>query len=401
MKILVLAVSILFLFTACQEEQPDVPQHIGMKFEKFSTYDSILIKAKKENKAIFIDCYASWCGPCKMMAKNVFPDTMVGAYMNAHFVNYKIDMEKEGKSIKDSFGVKYYPTYVFLDAEGNQLHRAVGYFIPSDFIDKAAEAKDSDRNLWTKQQKYDSGERSAAFLKEFAAALDDAALDFSAPVKDYLDSLSETTYGTTETYEFFMQFLSDINSSQVKYIIENRATLQEAYGKEEYNVLMYQIADKHFRRNIKGMTKSQFEKVTNFMIENQIENAHRLAFEMEIYFHMRRKDWISLEKSAIAKVDEFFSEDAYELNKIAWAFYKHVENKNSLKKAVEWSKKASQLDPNYAHMDTYAAVAYKAGDFFTARNAALKAIEMGKSDGVDVKETENLLVKIKEQMPTS
>jgi uncharacterized protein YyaL (SSP411 family) len=51
-------------------------------------------KAKKENKLIFVDAYASWCGPCKLMVKNIFPLKTVGDYYNSHFINAKIDMEK-------------------------------------------------------------------------------------------------------------------------------------------------------------------------------------------------------------------------------------------------------------------------------------------------------------------
>ncbi|HMZ23915.1 MAG TPA: DUF255 domain-containing protein, partial [Saprospiraceae bacterium] len=65
----------------------------GMTFET-GNWASILKKAKKEKKLIYLDAYTSWCGPCKMMKKNVFPDAAVGEYFNANFVNAQIDMEK-------------------------------------------------------------------------------------------------------------------------------------------------------------------------------------------------------------------------------------------------------------------------------------------------------------------
>ena len=33
------------------------------------TLEKALEQAKVENKYVFIDCYTSWCGPCKMMAE--------------------------------------------------------------------------------------------------------------------------------------------------------------------------------------------------------------------------------------------------------------------------------------------------------------------------------------------
>ena len=36
----------------------------GVNFEHI-TFDEALAKAKAENKLIFMDCYTTWCGPCK------------------------------------------------------------------------------------------------------------------------------------------------------------------------------------------------------------------------------------------------------------------------------------------------------------------------------------------------
>lgn len=58
----------------------------GMVFET-GNWDSILKKAKKEKKLIYLDAYTTWCGPCKMMKKNIFPDEAVGKFYNQHFVN--------------------------------------------------------------------------------------------------------------------------------------------------------------------------------------------------------------------------------------------------------------------------------------------------------------------------
>lgn len=100
----------------------------GIKFEQDS-WEAIVSKAKSENKLIFLDAYTSWCGPCKMLQRNVFPDQALGTYFNQNFLSTKIDMEKgEGPNIARKYAVRAYPTLFFIDPNNEQVvHKILGY----------------------------------------------------------------------------------------------------------------------------------------------------------------------------------------------------------------------------------------------------------------------------------
>ena len=88
-----------------------------INFEKGS-WSEALAKAKKEDKIVFVDCYTTWCGPCKWMDKNVFTDGAVAEFYNEHFVNVKLDMERgEGLDIATIYDVRAYPTLLFINGE--------------------------------------------------------------------------------------------------------------------------------------------------------------------------------------------------------------------------------------------------------------------------------------------
>ena len=70
----------------------------GVVFLEGKTFAEAVDLARESGKKVFLDCYTSWCGPCKMMTREIFPQKAAGDYFNREYVNIKIDMEKgEGK----------------------------------------------------------------------------------------------------------------------------------------------------------------------------------------------------------------------------------------------------------------------------------------------------------------
>jgi thiol:disulfide interchange protein len=108
---------------------------IGINFSDLSLVEAKAL-AKKKKKIIFIDAYASWCGPCKMLDKNTFSDESVGTYFNDKFISLKIDCEKhpDGRTIASTYSVTAYPTLIWIDAEGNLVKKEVGYKNPEQLL---------------------------------------------------------------------------------------------------------------------------------------------------------------------------------------------------------------------------------------------------------------------------
>jgi thiol-disulfide isomerase/thioredoxin len=65
----------------------------GVHFEHNLSWTAIQAKAKAENKYIFIDCFTTWCGPCKYMSTTIFPQKESGDYMNDKFISVKVQLD--------------------------------------------------------------------------------------------------------------------------------------------------------------------------------------------------------------------------------------------------------------------------------------------------------------------
>lgn len=113
----------------------------GIRFNKDITFKQAIEIASQENKLIFLDCYTSWCGPCKYLAKTIFIKPEVGNFFNSNFINIKIDMEVgEGKDIAKKYDIKAFPTLLFLNSNEEIIIRQQGALNESKLIELGEKA---------------------------------------------------------------------------------------------------------------------------------------------------------------------------------------------------------------------------------------------------------------------
>lgn len=99
------------------------------------TYAEVLAKAKAENKVIMIDFYTDWCKWCVELDNKVYTNSDVADFANAKQINWKIDAEKgEGVDLAKKFNVSGYPTVIFVDTDGEEIDRIIGYLPAKDFL---------------------------------------------------------------------------------------------------------------------------------------------------------------------------------------------------------------------------------------------------------------------------
>ena len=93
-------------------------------------WEKVLKQAQKAQKMVFVDCYTSWCVPCKHLMNVIFPQKIVSDYLDSMFVCVKYDIEKEnGKAFEDQYPNKILavPTMFVTDSHGNLLHVLRGH----------------------------------------------------------------------------------------------------------------------------------------------------------------------------------------------------------------------------------------------------------------------------------
>lgn len=137
MKTIFLGLAVIALvFMAFRYQKVDfkVDSESGIQFHK-GTFQQAMELAEKENKLIFLDIYATWCGPCKKLKSTTFSNKEVGDFYNQSFINIALDGENgEGVELARKYGVRGYPTLLFIDASGKVVGQTSGYHSPSELI---------------------------------------------------------------------------------------------------------------------------------------------------------------------------------------------------------------------------------------------------------------------------
>ncbi|MDR1274495.1 MAG: thioredoxin family protein, partial [Odoribacteraceae bacterium] len=151
------------ILASCCLSFAGIAQNRGIKFNENQPWQEVVEKARQAGKYIFMDCYTVWCGPCKLLDKNVFSNDEIADYYNDGFINAKYNMEKgEGVSLKEKYRVTAYPTLLFIDAKTEEIvHRVVGAGDVKHMLAQAKIAKESSQNLQSLKKQYETGEKNA------------------------------------------------------------------------------------------------------------------------------------------------------------------------------------------------------------------------------------------------
>jgi len=196
------------------------------------SWQETLDKAKAEDKTIFMDCYTSWCGPCKKLAKEVFPDEDLGAIFNEHFISIKVDMEKgEGINLKDQLQVSAFPTMLFINANGEEMHRVVGYRTPEKLIEEAKKTLNN-KGFGYFQKRYKEGEREDQFIKEYLQILKAAnkKQELNDVAAEVILDKKPQLWLQDQNWQLINGYITDPHSEIIQYVFDNRNRFIAMHG---------------------------------------------------------------------------------------------------------------------------------------------------------------------------
>ncbi|MDO5980956.1 thioredoxin family protein [Flavivirga spongiicola] len=233
----------ILLGIACLVGLSTMAQNREIEF-KVRPWKTQLAAAKKENKLIFFDAYTTWCGPCKVMARDVFTRDKIADLFNDKFVNVKYDMEKgEGIALKDKYEVSAYPTYLFINGDGEVVHKIVGSMTANEFINEANKALNPESTMYGLAKNFEASGHSEASAIAYLDAIKKAyeSEKMSVVSKIYFDALEKSTLLDEHNWKLALKYLNNPSSKAFAYLYNNMSKLKKTYKVSEVNNYFQQV----------------------------------------------------------------------------------------------------------------------------------------------------------------
>lgn len=236
----------IVLFSVCLLVLEGKAQNVGIRFEENSDWRQVVKKATSEKKLIFVDCYTSWCGPCKRLVQTVFPEKVVGDYFNKYFVSVKYDMEKDSAGIllNKKHQITAYPTLLFIDpATEEVVHKTFGFLEKEQLLAVGKQAVDPKGSLRKLELRFDQGDRGLEFLKSYSTVLILAGERNKQRevMLEYLNHLAIKDFAEKENWNLLKTVGPRSFSKAVKHMVDSLDYTHQVIGKEKVNQYLYSV----------------------------------------------------------------------------------------------------------------------------------------------------------------
>ncbi|SFI10833.1 thioredoxin family protein [Halpernia frigidisoli] len=361
-------------------------------------FAELMAQAKAEKKLIFLDAYASWCGPCKLLEKNVFPKPAVRDFFNKTFINTHIDMEKgEGPGIAQKYMIRSYPSLLFINGDGEIIQKALGYMGEEDFLALGKEAgnplnaKESPKALFAK------GEKNPQFLETIIKNNANSDYNFAKSAAERYFEVKNTKELSKEEISYILYFVKSTKDPLYKEFVKNKEEITKSVPLETYNqfdqqIKLSEVLEASVNESDGGINDEYFFKNAVPIVGRA--DAEKALNRTKVALYPQTGNFEGYEKAALEYYKDADSFDAKELDKAAWIFSQNITNVNSLNEAKMWSEKSVMKGENPENTYILAKLYQKTGDTEKARSFAKMSADISAQSGKDASLATALLTEL-------
>lgn len=333
------------------------------------TWPEALEKAKAENKLIFVDAFASWCGPCKKMAASVFPDSKAGEFFNPNFVNLKIDMEKpENAEFARKFPVGSYPTLMFLDSEGKLVLKDVGARPVEGLLELGRKALSKQGNTINFEAAYNEGRRDSQFMFDYVKWLNRTGKPSLKITNEYFKT--QNNLDTRFNLLFLIEGTTEADSRVFDQLIQRRSGAEAVAGKDAVAKQLERACRNTVKKAIEFRNADLLDEAKNKCEKALPEMAGQFALESDMSYYAGVGDARKYLKAAQSFQKNHVKNATKQHDLVISMLRAFPDEPKVLEQAEKWSRQAAENGGRPEYFLTLAEIYKRQGKNDLARRAA-------------------------------
>ncbi|MCB4234552.1 thioredoxin fold domain-containing protein [Kaistella anthropi] len=307
----------------------------SINFEK-GTFKEILAKAKKK-KACVYGCFCGLvCGSCKLMEKNIFPLPSVSEYYNANFINARFDMEKgEGREIAMKYGVRSYPTFLFLNGDGEVVLKNYGYMGEQDFLTIAKEANQPKYRNSSNKELFEKGESNPEFLLNMMSLYAQSDYELAKKASERYFIVKNNQPLTKDELGMLLYFIKSPSDPNYQIFVAKKPEItklmsEDIYNQFDTNIKITKILENALDQKTGTINDDEFFKNAIPLVGKT--EAEIALNRMKVIIYPNSGKFAEYEKAALSYYQNAENFESEELLKAAWIFSEFITTPSSLKK---------------------------------------------------------------------
>ncbi len=380
----------LFVFILCVQLHAK-----GIEFFHGS-WEEALEKAQQEEKIIFVDAYTTWCGPCKRMSKQVFPDDQVGAFYNRHFINVKMDMEAPaGIQFGKQYPVSAYPTLFYIDYNGEIVQKVRGARQVDGFLQLGEAALNKIDRSAQYAEEYEKGKRDPDLVRRYIKSLNRAGKSSLKIANEYLREQSDLT--TEGNLRIIFEAATEADSRIFGLLTEHRKQIEQLMSEEAVAERIRQACEATVDKAIEYNYRALMEEAVKKMEAQLPDEAEAFAFQARMDYAREMEEGEAYLEACQDYVKKVAKNDPAELHRLARELAQNFyTTEGAMEEAESIAKDATKKGEHYSYFLTYSGILAYNGNFKKALSAAEEALELAEEEGKDaVRKVETYLQRLK------
>lgn len=348
----------------------------GIDFFK-GDWSAALEQARAQDKLIFVDAYATWCGPCKRMAREVFPDEQVGAYYNRNFISLKVDMEApENAEFRSKYPVAAFPTLFYINVDGEVVQSVKGAMDATKLINtgKAALALAEPSDDYASA--YEEGNREPELVYKYVRSLIRNNEPHLRIANEYLRSQGDLN--TEENLAFILLAATEADSRIFTMMTDRKKAIIQLNSEDMFYSQVFAACESTARKAVEYSSTELLEEACEKMEEYYPEKGEQFRYQHEMNYAKEHRDPKSYAQAARSYAKNVIDGDAAKLGEFALQVANTFDENNRVLEVAKYAITESLKLESTTFRPYYslAVIENKLGNIKAARSAAEQAREL-------------------------